>query len=158
MGERFNRVVLAFLALSSIVIGVWAGFFPRSFYDSFPGLGRHWVRVDGPYNQHLVRDVGTLNLALAIVAAVAAWRLTTVLVRVAAIALLVNGLPHFIYHLSHLSPYGSSDKLAMVVTLGLGVVLPACVALASWMQPRGFSAAEKPRSEHAPRPVPPSHR
>ena len=35
------------------------------FYDDFPGLGRSWVAADGPYNEHLVRDVGALNLALA---------------------------------------------------------------------------------------------
>ena len=37
---------------------------PAAFYDDFPGLGRMWVAPDGPYNQHLVRDVGELNLAL----------------------------------------------------------------------------------------------
>ena len=82
MDERFIRVALGLLAVSSLVVGVWAGFFPQSFYDSFPGLGRHWVRVDGPYNEHLVRDVGTLNLGLAALAATAAWRPTVVLVRV----------------------------------------------------------------------------
>ena len=46
--------------------------FPRSFYDDFPGAGRTWVAVDGPYNEHLVRDVGGLNLALAFVAVLAA--------------------------------------------------------------------------------------
>ena len=30
-----------------------------------------WVAVDGPFNEHLVRDVGALNLALAFVAAMA---------------------------------------------------------------------------------------
>ena len=41
---------------------------PKSFYEDFPGAGRVWVAVDGPYNEHLVRDVGSLNLALAFVA------------------------------------------------------------------------------------------
>ena len=44
-------------------VGLQALFTPRSFYDDFP-LGRGWVAMDGPYNQHLVRDVGSLNLAL----------------------------------------------------------------------------------------------
>ena len=142
--DRFMRIALVFMAVSSLVVGVWAGLFPHSFYESFPGLGRHWVRVDGPYNQHLVRDVGSLNLALGLLAAVAAWHLTTVMVRTAAVALFVNALPHFLYHLTHLTPYGSSDKIANVATLGLGVVLPACVALASWFPPDGTARSARP--------------
>ncbi len=121
------------MALASLVVGDWAGFVPHSFYDSFPGLGRHWVRVDGPYNQHLVRDVGTLNLALGLLAAVAAWRATAPLVRTAAAALLVYGIPHFLYHLTHLSPYGTGDKIANLTALGVAVVLPAVALLASWL-------------------------
>src|SRR3954471_13364403 len=59
-----ERVVLALLAFTSAGIGVWAAFAPRAFYDKFPGLGQVWVAVDGPYNEHLVRDFGALNLAL----------------------------------------------------------------------------------------------
>ena len=46
-------------------VGLQALFAPRSFYDDFP-IGRGWVAMDGPYNQHLVRDVGSLNLALVV--------------------------------------------------------------------------------------------
>ena len=57
-----RRVGLGLLAVSAAIVGFWAEFAPKSFYDDFPGGGHHWVRVDGPYNQHLVRDVGQWNL------------------------------------------------------------------------------------------------
>ena len=59
-----KRIGLVILALSSGPIGLWATFAPKSFYEDFPGGGRHWVQLDGPYNHHLVTDFGALNLAL----------------------------------------------------------------------------------------------
>ena len=32
------------------VVGLWAAVAPHSFYDDFPGGGRHWVAVDGPFS------------------------------------------------------------------------------------------------------------
>ena len=72
MRDRVVRVLLVLLAASSGLIGLWAAFAPRSFYDDFPGGGRHWVAADGPYNEHLVRDVGGLYVAMTVVAIVAA--------------------------------------------------------------------------------------
>ena len=66
------RVALGYLAVVTAQIGFWALLAPRSFYDSFPGLGRAWISIDGPYNDHLIRDVGALNLALLVVLVVAA--------------------------------------------------------------------------------------
>ena len=59
------RASLWFLAVNGAVVGIWALFFPQAFYDSFPGMGRSWVSVDGPFNEHLVRDVGGSFLSLA---------------------------------------------------------------------------------------------
>src|SRR5436190_20767172 len=98
--ERAVRIVLALLAISALVVGLWAQFAPRSFYDSFPGGGRHWVSVDGPYNEHLVRDVGGLNLALAVITIAAQVWLGPRLVSTAAVAWLVYSVPHFLYHLN----------------------------------------------------------
>ncbi|HEX8803016.1 MAG TPA: hypothetical protein VF743_02445 [Acidimicrobiales bacterium] len=121
------RVLLAVYAASNALVGLWAGAFPRSFYDDFPGLGRHWVAVDGPYNEHLVRDVGWLNLALATVLLVAVVRATPLLVGVAAGAALVYAAPHLAYHLANLDVYDTSDQVANVVALGVGVAVPAGV-------------------------------
>jgi hypothetical protein len=126
------RILLAILAVSSAVVGVWAQFFPRSFYDSFPGLGRHWVAVDGPYNEHLVRDVGGLNLALVAVLVAAIVTLVPLLVRVAAIAYLIYALPHFIYHLNHLEAYDTGDQVGNAVSLATTVVVPLVLLAMTW--------------------------
>jgi hypothetical protein len=125
-----HRLALIVLLGGNLLVGVWAQAFPRSFYDDFPGMGRVWVALDGPYNEHLVRDVGGLNLALALVAAVALVTGSVVVARVAGGASLLYGLPHFLYHATHLSPFSATDKGAMLVSLGLNVVA-ATLALAA---------------------------
>jgi hypothetical protein len=121
MSSTLQRVVLALLAWSSAVVGVWAAFAPRSFYESFPGGGRSWVAPDGPYNEHLVRDVGELNLALTVVTLFALVLLTRALVLATAVAWLVYSVPHLVYHLRHLGPFGGGDATAIPVSLALAV-------------------------------------
>lgn len=125
---RTARVCLLLLAIPDAVVGIWAAFFPASFYADFPGLGRTWVAVDGPFNEHLVRDVGQLNLALCLVLVVAVVRPTALLVRTAAGASLVVSIPHFVYHVSHLSVLAAGDAAGEAVSLGAAVVF-GCVAL-----------------------------
>jgi hypothetical protein len=129
MREVLVRAGLAALAFSSTVVGVWAVLAPRSFYDDFPGGGRHWVAADGPYNEHLVRDVGALNLALALVLVVAVVTVVPLLLRTAAAAYLVYGAPHLAYHLANLDLYDTADKVGNSVGLGLAVVIPVAVLL-----------------------------
>jgi hypothetical protein len=121
------RVALAILALVSVELGAWATFAPRSFFDDYPGLGRHWVRVYAPYNEHLVRDFGALNLALAVVTIAALITLGRPLVIAVAIAWLAWGVPHLVYHLRHLDMFSTGDKVANVVGLTavpvLGIVV-----------------------------------
>src|SRR3954452_9202699 len=105
MRDRYTQVLLAIVAVGYAGVGLWAALAPRSFYDDFPGGGRHWVSPDGPFNEHLVRDVGTLNLALMALALAALVRPGRYLVQVAAGATLVNSLPHLLYHAAHLSPF-----------------------------------------------------
>lgn len=126
-GNRVARILLWLMAASAVVVGAWAEFTPRSFYDDFPGGGRHWVSVDGPFNEHLVRDVGALNLALAVVTIAAAIAFTTWLVRATALASLAYSVPHLIYHIRHLDHYGTADKVGNVASLGLAALLPLLV-------------------------------
>ena len=84
-----QTVALLLAAAGNAVVGAWAVITPRGFYDNFPGAGHHWVSFDGPYNEHLVRDVGTLSLALAVVLLAALWRRQRMLVRTASVAALV---------------------------------------------------------------------
>jgi hypothetical protein len=126
--ERLARVVLAVLAVSGATVGLWATFAPRSFYDDFPGGGRSWVAPDGPFNEHLVRDVGALNLALTVLTVAAAIMLVRSLVVVAALGWLAYGVPHLVYHVRHRDVFDTGDQLASLTSLALLPVL-AVVAL-----------------------------
>jgi hypothetical protein len=119
------------LAAPALVVGVWALVLPRSFYDDFPAAGRGWVSALGPYNEHLVRDVGALNLALGTVLALAAILLERRLVRAALAAWLVYALPHFVFHATELEALPFLDNLANVITLGLAVLLPLVLLAAA---------------------------
>ena len=117
------RVGLAYLAIGNALLGFWAAFAPKSFFTSFPGGGRHWVAVDGPYNEHLVRDVGELNLALFVVVLAAAVTMSLPLVRTALAATLVNGVLHVVYHARHTDPFGTGDVVGVLGSLALAPVL-----------------------------------
>jgi hypothetical protein len=69
------RGALLLLAAAALYQGVWAQLAPRSFFVDFPG-GMSWVAGEGPYNEHLARDIGGLINGLAVVAIVAAWTLS----------------------------------------------------------------------------------
>lgn len=129
MGDRAARVIVGLMALSGVVIGVWAAFDPHGFYASFPGGGRHWVSADGPYNEHLIRDFGSLNLALAVAALVALWRPIRELLIALAVANLAYGVPHLVYHLRHLDMYDTADKIGNVVALSAAVALAVVLLL-----------------------------
>ncbi len=83
------RIGLLIVAATPLVGGLWALLFPRAFYDDFPLPGRAWVSTLGPYNEHLVRDVGALNLALGVLLVVAAVLLERRLVQASLVAYLV---------------------------------------------------------------------
>jgi hypothetical protein len=123
MRDPVLRIGLAVLALPSVVIGIWAGLMPRSFYDDFPGLGRMWVAPVGPYSEHLVRDVGELNAALALITIVAAVTLGPLLVRTVLAGWLVYSVPHLVYHLRHLQPFATDDQVSMIASLAFVPVL-----------------------------------
>ena len=123
-----RRLALIVIAGGGLLVGLWAQGFPRSFYDDFPGMGRVWVAVDGPFNEHLVRDVGGLNLGLAFVAVMALVTGSLMLARVAGGAALLYGLPHLIYHATHLDGYDTTDKIAMLGSLAFVVLAAILVA------------------------------
>jgi hypothetical protein len=131
MRDMTTRVLLIVIAIGNGVVGLWASLAPQSFYDDFPGAGRHWVALDPPFNEHLVRDVGTLNLALTAVVIAALVRPVRYLVQVAAGAVLINALPHLLYHATHLDPYDGSDKVALIGSLAVGVLAPIALLVHS---------------------------
>jgi hypothetical protein len=123
MHDRLTRLVLVIMAAPGLIVGLWAAFAPQSFYDDFPGAGREWVAPDGPFNEHLVRDVGVLFLALTVVTIAAAVWLTRPLVRATAWAWLVYGVPHLVYHVRHRDVYDSADQIANITSLMVAPVL-----------------------------------
>ena len=135
------RIGLIVLAVSGAFVGVWAGFAPRSFYDDFPGLGRTWVSVDGPYNEHLVRDVGWLNLALTVITVWAAASLARSLVLAVLVGWLVVDIPHLVYHAANLDGLSTGDGTAEIISLALG---PAIAAALLVLVARGDDAAAAP--------------
>jgi hypothetical protein len=118
------------MALFSLLAGIQQQFVPRSFYDHFPGFGMHWVAVDGPYNEHLLRDLGGGNLALGVVILFAIARPTAGLVRAVAAAMLVAQVPHFIYHAAHLDVLPTTlDRAMQSAALALTLAIPLFVLL-----------------------------
>jgi hypothetical protein len=141
----WTRLMLWFLAFGAVGVGFQAAFFPRSFYDDFP-MGRGWVAMDGPYNEHLVRDVGVLNLALLVVTIGALIIATRAVARMVAIAWLVYSVPHFVYHLRHLTmSMAGADKVGIVVSLGVVVVAPIVVLLTARRPKAAVSAVPSGR-------------
>lgn len=117
-----TRIALLYLAATGVVVGVWAALYPASFYAGFPGLGRHWVSADGPYNQHLVRDAGAAYLMIAVLAALGLARPATAPpMAVGAATLAFNG-PHLAYHATHMHMLAPLDRLLNVLALGSAVL------------------------------------
>ena len=124
VSSRLILMGLGYIMLSTLIVGGWAQLAPRSFYDDFPGLGFAWVGVDGPYNEHPIRDVGGGYLAVAAVALLALPRPRVALTRVTAVATLVARTPHLLYHI------GTIDLLLTALEQALQMVsLASLVAL-----------------------------
>jgi hypothetical protein len=144
MSISLRRWLLLVTALLGLFVGGWALAAPHYWYDSFPGAGRHWLPILGPYNEHLTRDVGSLYLALVALSAGAAARAAdTYLVRLTGAAWLVFSIPHLLYHALHLDVYPPLDQALNVVGLGYFVLAGAAMLLPLRAEP---SLAEGGRS------------
>jgi hypothetical protein len=122
--RRWLRGGLLFVAATPLAGGLWALLLPRVFYEDFPLPGREWVSTLGPYNEHLIRDYGALNLALAVLLVSAAIYLERRLVRVALVTWLVFATPHFVFHLGQTHHFSTTSNAEQLGGLGLLVVLP----------------------------------
>ena len=138
-----DRLALGLIAVMMLPTGLQAAFAPQSFFDDFP-LGRGWISHQADdYNEHLVRDVGALFLAMIVVTC---W---TVLrrgpTRPIAAAWLLLGLLHLIYHAGHLDGYSAADRSGLVASL---VMVPAVAACAFWTgranMPNGLTPSPRP--------------
>lgn len=124
--RRMKRWALTLVAFFMLPTAIQATFAPRSWFDDFP-LGRGWVAVGGTYDEHLVRDVGVLYLALIIVTLWSVWR--DELTAAVAIAWTVQGALHVTYHVGHLDGLGTVDKVGLVASL---MSIPILGLIAWW--------------------------
>ncbi|WP_223178785.1 hypothetical protein, partial [Streptomyces boluensis] len=115
------RVGIGFLALTQLALGAWILLAPASFW-SVP-----WVSVVPPYNEHLLVDYGAQNLSLAVVLCAAFWWRERRLTVVALVAYLAFSVPHLAFHAAHLEPLSTASGIGLMVSLGLGVLLPAAL-------------------------------
>lgn len=128
MNTPFRRVLLAITVVLGLYVGIWAQFFPEQFYGSFPGFGLHWIDIDGPFNEHLVRDVGSAYLGLSAASVVGMLHRGDLPGRVAGVAWGVFGVLHFGYHALH--PEGTAfDVIATLFFLAASAVLGIVLAL-----------------------------
>ncbi|MGP4043622.1 hypothetical protein [Streptomyces sp. 2A115] len=125
------RAALLLLSLGQGLPGVWALFAPRSFYDGFPLPGYGWLAKFPPYNEHLVRDLGALSLALTAVLALAAVSLERRLVRTAAFGCLAFTVPHLAFHVAHLGRFDTADVIAQLISQVAPIAVSGIVLLLS---------------------------
>jgi hypothetical protein len=146
---RMRRVILWVLTALAAAIGGWSMIWPAEWYATFPdgvadGMLGQWILADGPFNEHLIRDVGAMYLALAGAGVVAALSTSLTAMRAVGVAWIVFSAPHLFYHLLHLHGLDAIDAVVEPVSLALTVVLP--VPLLFPARPR---ARTRPRTSPA---------
>ena len=141
------RFLLLALGVPQALIGAWALFAPHSFYTGFPAGTDGWVKVLGPFDEHLVTDVGALFIALAVALGVAAFSLRRSAVLAATAAWLVFSVPHFLWHVFNLGPYKTADAVANTASLAW-TVIGGVLILVLMRAPR---AKARPAHEQGPR-------
>jgi len=141
------RVGLAYLFATNAINGLWSLLFPRSFYDSYPGFGLELVEKLPAYNEHLINDYATFSLGFAALFGIALLRPDPFVARAAAIAFLVYAVPHFMFHMAHLAPYDTAEKIAAVLLVGSFVAVPLLTLLATKVRAAsrlGHSTSKEP--------------
>jgi hypothetical protein len=112
------RAGLIVLIVLDGMVGTWQYFFPRSFFVDFPT-----VSLDPPFNEHLVSDIGGLNLALTVVLVFAAVTLEHRVMMAALTGFAVYAATHFAFHLMHFEGFSVRDATSVGTGLGIEVVL-----------------------------------
>jgi hypothetical protein len=141
---RYRREIrwgLLGLAASVVVVGGWALFAPHNWYDEFPVGTGHWISALGAFDEHLVRDFGSLYLALGSLLVFAAVTLDRLLVQAVLGASLVFQVPHFIFHAANTEPFSVANNIVNLVLLAAGLALTVMLLM---MSARARAAAAEP--------------
>lgn len=133
-----TRALVALLAVQTAMVGVWGSIWPMSFYEDgpLPFLDTGWTAMLPPYNEHLMRDYGLMNLGFAVVLFYTLATMTLSIVRLSMVAYLVFAVPHTVFHLMHLEHLSTGSATGLAITLGLTVLLPLLVLVLSRTQDR----------------------
>jgi hypothetical protein len=149
-------LLLAWFAFFGLALGLWQAVFPASFYADFPGPGHHWVSPDGPYNEHLMRDVGQGSLAIGTVALVALSTGVVWVARAVALAAVVVNLPHQLYHQAHVSLLPTAaDQILQSVSLAAVSLTAIALVVLTFRLPAAPAAATPQTDFRAPAPTRP---
>lgn len=122
---------MLFMVAQALLVGAWALFAPRSFFRDFPALGGTWVNALPPYNEHLVRDIGGLNLGFGLLFFAAASTLDVTLIRTSLGAWLLYAIPHFVFHITNMDRLSAAEKLFQTLALGALIVIPVGLLMAT---------------------------
>lgn len=142
--RREIRGGLLGLGIPVILIGGWALVAPRSWYDDFPTESADWISGLGAYQEHLVRDFGSLYVALGLLLAFAAVVLDRLLVQAVLAASLVFQVPHLIFHVANTEPFSTASN---AVNLGLLVIgLLVTIVLLGMSTKERLRTATEPKS------------
>jgi hypothetical protein len=133
MYRKEIRAGLVSLAAPVIVIGGWALLAPRNWYDNFPIDSANWISSLGAFQEHLVRDFGSLYLALGLLLLFAAVVLDRLLVQAVLGASLVFQVPHLIFHAANTEPLSAAGNSINLVLLALGLLVTFALL---WMTTR----------------------
>lgn len=123
MGERRRvvvRVILAALAVIHAGTGAVLTLRPRWFHDTVVGVAER-----GPYNEHLLIDLGGMYLALGVLAGWAAGSVDATLQRAAACCLGLVATLHLIFHATHLHGLSAAEAAGELAAIAVMVLLPA---------------------------------
>jgi len=129
--SRWLRPGLLFMVAQAALVGAWALFAPRSFFSDFPALGGTWLNSLPPYNEHLVRDIGGLNLGFALLFFMSASTLDVTLIRTSLGAWLLYAVPHFFFHITNMDRLSTSEKVFQTLALGVLIVVPLGLMMAT---------------------------
>ena len=90
-GGAFERGVALVGGVMLVVLGAWAFFAPRSFFDT--------LAVFEPYNEHFIHDIGTFQIGLGAVLVLAIYHRDALFVALAGVGvgLALHALSHIIY-------------------------------------------------------------
>lgn len=113
-----------FTGVATMILGSWAFFLPRGFFDGFPIEGADWVSTLGEFNDHLMRDYGAAQVGLGIAAILVALRKTPTGISTVMAGYMGFGILHLGYHFTTFGFFPPASAGSQAVALTLFVLIP----------------------------------